>query len=191
MERSESGCLGSRYLFGRRAQQAAEDLLGALTEFGSQPADLPQCLGELGRHVVHPVVDHHREPERGPVGSLPAPLANRVTKQGPFDLDDLGGEVARQLGAERAGQNLAHLDDADIAERHLCQVIVPTGRFPECTHQPSGRGVVPRSGDGCPSGHVGCFVHRPSMNQRGVDRALDPGVDKVNLVVAATTTFSR
>lgn len=36
-------------------------------------------------------------------------------------LDDLGAEVPEQLRAERPGQQLAHLDHPDVAERQLGQ----------------------------------------------------------------------
>jgi hypothetical protein len=47
---------------------------------------------------------------------LPAPFAHRVAAAGVLHLDDLGAEVAEQLAAERAGQQLAELDHAQVAQ---------------------------------------------------------------------------
>ena len=51
-----------------------------------------------------------------PCGFSRPHCAHRVAAGRVLDLDDLGAEVAEQLAAERAGQELAHLDDAQVVE---------------------------------------------------------------------------
>ena len=60
---------------------------------------------------------HHRPPQRHAVRLLPAPLAHRVALPGVLDLDDLRAEVAEQLAAERAGEQLAELGDPQVLQR--------------------------------------------------------------------------
>ncbi len=48
---------------------------------------------------------------------LPAPLAHRVAAAGILHLDHLGPEVAEQLAAERAGQQLAELHHPQVVQR--------------------------------------------------------------------------
>ena len=59
---------------------------------------------------------HHRPPQRHPVRLLPAPLPHRVALPGLLDLDDLRAEVAEQLAAERAGEQLAELGDPQVLQ---------------------------------------------------------------------------
>ena len=63
------------------------------------------------------VAGHDRPPQRLAVGLLPAPLPHRVTVAGVLHLDHLGAEVAEELSAERSGQQLAELDDANVVQR--------------------------------------------------------------------------
>src|SRR5262245_4579979 len=42
-----------------------------------------------------------------------------VLTAGPLDLDDLGAEVAQDLGAQRAGDEPAEVEDADAGERQV------------------------------------------------------------------------
>jgi hypothetical protein len=60
---------------------------------------------------------------------LTAPIAHRVAGAGRLNLDHLGAEVAEELAAERARQQLAHLYDPHVAEcagvvRHLLELLV-------------------------------------------------------------------
>ena len=44
-----------------------------------------------------------------------------------LDLDDLGAEIAQDLRAERAGQELGHVEDAQMRERALAHHARPLG----------------------------------------------------------------
>jgi hypothetical protein len=46
-----------------------------------------------------------------------APVAQRIAAAGRLDLDHVGAEVAECLGGERAGDQLAHFDDAQALQR--------------------------------------------------------------------------
>ena len=69
------------------------------------------------------VAGHDRPPQRLAVRLLPAPFAHRVAAARVLDLDDLGAEVAEQLPAERAGQQLAELDHPQVVQRQCCHVV--------------------------------------------------------------------
>ncbi|MEI5668383.1 hydroxymethylglutaryl-CoA lyase [Bosea sp. CCNWLW174] len=51
------------------------------------------------------------------MGLLAPPNAHRIARTGLLDLYDLRTEISQQLAAEWPGQQLAHLDDAEIGQR--------------------------------------------------------------------------
>src|SRR5699024_1766958 len=61
----------------------------------------------------------HRPPERGSLDPGLPPLAHGVAVFRILDLDDLGAQIAEDLPAERAGDELPHLDDSDASERSV------------------------------------------------------------------------
>src|SRR5262249_11138129 len=56
-------------------------------------------------------------------------VARLVAVAGPFDLDDVGGQVGQEPGRERAGQNAGEVQDPDAVKRaiHLCHS--PAARY--------------------------------------------------------------
>src|SRR5439155_10751773 len=56
-----------------------------------------------------------------------APAARVVAGAGPFDLDDLGAEIAEQLAAERTSQDARDIENAKVGKRGRHAVIVASG----------------------------------------------------------------
>ena len=83
-----------------RAQRAREVAVGRVLE-----VERDRLLAAVDRSEVLAVAAVHRRP-----------LAHRVAL-GRLDLDDLGAEVGEQHAAERAGGDLAELDDLEARER--------------------------------------------------------------------------
>lgn len=63
----------------------------------------PGARLDPGRAVVGPVRER-------------ADLAGLVTRYGPLDLHHIGTEVAQELGAERRGDALRDVEDADVGK---------------------------------------------------------------------------
>ena len=64
------------------------------------------------------LVPRRDAPPQGVAGAVGrAPLPQHVAGAGRLDLDDLGTEVAEQLPAEGAGDDLAELDNPDPGKR--------------------------------------------------------------------------
>ena len=98
-------------------QRAGTEVLDQHVGLGDHAPD--EVLAARGAQVGGDrqlVAGDHRPPQRLAVGLLPAPLAHRVAVDRVLDLDDLRPEVAEELAAERAGQELAQLDDAQVVE---------------------------------------------------------------------------
>ena len=85
--------------------------------FGGQPAHdvLRLTLPQVQRQRAL-VARLHLPPDRGAVLEQ-APLAQRITRAGRLDLDDLGPEVRQRLGRKRPGNQLAEFQHLETVQR--------------------------------------------------------------------------
>ena len=88
------------------------------------------------------VAAEHRPPQRLAAGALLAPHPQRVALVRRLELDDLRAEVGEQLAGERAREQLAHLDDAQVGQRARVGRVAHRSRSPRrsCAGRWSGCG---------------------------------------------------